>query len=191
MSFKNKKSEMSVERRASGLASKVLRHDPGYIGLELSSDGWASVTQLLKGFEKKGLVITKDQLKTIVETNNKKRFELSGDGNRIRAVQGHSVEVDLEFEPKEPPMFLFHGTVPDFLESIFAQGLQKRSRNHVHLSADIATATQVGSRRGKPVILIIDALEAHKDGVAFYQAKNGVWLAESVDPKYIKKADLV
>ena len=174
-----------LETRISKFASKVLRHEPGYIGLELSSDGWASINQLLSGFAKKGLVIEKQQLLEMVKNNGKQRFEVSGDKNRIRAVQGHSIGVELGLEPQEPPQQLYHGTVAKFVSSIRATGLQKGSRDYVHLSKDRETAISVGSRRGTPIILQIDADKAYKDGVKFYLAANGVWLADEVPAKYI------
>lgn len=174
-----------LETRISKFASKVLRHDPQYIGLELSSDGWASINQLLSGFEKKGLIITKQQLTDMVKNNGKQRFEVSGDKNRIRAVQGHSIGVELGLEPQVPPEQLYHGTVAKFIDSIRATGLQKGSRDYVHLSQDIETASNVGARRGKPIILQIAAAKAHKDGVKFFLAKNGVWLADEIPAKYI------
>lgn len=174
-----------LETRISKFASKVLRHDPAYIGLELSSDGWASINALLSGFEKKGLVITKAQLTEMVKNNGKQRFEISGDKNRIRAVQGHSIGVDLDLEAQEPPEFLYHGTVSKFIPSIMAIGLNKGSRDYVHLSKDVETASNVGARRGKPIILKVAAAKAHREGINFFVAKNGVWLADGIPAKYI------
>jgi len=99
---------------------------------------------------------------------------------------GHSIEVDLELEPGEPPKFLYHGTVHKFIDSIKEGGLKKGSRQHVHLSLDKATATDVGSRRGEPVILTINAEEMCRDGLKVFLSANDVWLTYSVPTEYIQ-----
>jgi putative RNA 2'-phosphotransferase len=99
------------------------------------------------------------------------------------------MSVDLGLTPETPPEVLYHGTVDQFLSSIMSRGLEKRSRQHVHLSPDVETATRVGSRRGKPLILKIDAASMHAAGFRFFCSANGVWLAEHVPPQYISTLD--
>lgn len=165
--------------------SLVLRHRPQLIGLTLDAEGWADVQTLLQGCAAKGMACTLEQIQEIVATNPKQRFALSNDSQRIRANQGHSVDVALALPPQQPPDVLYHGTVHPFLKSILAQGLQKRQRHHVHLSAEWATAEQVGSRRGKPVVLTVQAGRMWADGYLFYQSHNGVWLTDLVPPPYL------
>lgn len=167
--------------------SLVLRHRPEVIGMQLDSEGWLPIDALIENANQRGNTITLAELHEIVATCEKKRYSLSDDGLRIRANQGHSVpDVELNLEVVAPPDQLFHGTVSAFIDSIREQGLQKRSRNHVHLSADIETAMKVGSRRGKPVILTIEAQAMHDAGHAFYRSANGVWLTEEVPTKFIE-----
>lgn len=167
--------------------SLVLRHRPEAIGLQLDPEGWLEIDQLIRAANERGNSITLEQLHEVVATSDKQRFGLSDDGLRIRANQGHSIrDVDLDLQPREPLDVLYHGTVQPFLESIRQHGLQKRSRNHVHLSADEATATKVGRRRGKPIILTVDANAMHQDGHTFYLSTNGVWLTENVPPAYLR-----
>ena len=165
--------------------SYVLRHAPGSIGLALDANGWARVDELLSKAAGTGMVIDRATLEDIVETSEKKRFTLSADGTLIRAAQGHSVEVALALDPIEPPETLYHGTATRFLGLIRAKGLRPGSRQQVHLSADAATATAVGQRHGKPVVLRVAAGEMHRQGHAFYRADNGVWLADSVPPQFL------
>lgn len=167
--------------------SLALRHNPKIIGLWLDENGWAKVDQLIKGLNRKGHKINQAILEDLVVTNDKKRYAFNADKTLIRANQGHSIQIDLALKEKMPPPLLFHGTVEKYLNAIFKTGLQKMSRQHVHLSKDIETATQVGSRRGKPIILEINAAEMHKKGLKFYEAENKVWLTEFVPPNYIKK----
>lgn len=172
--------------RLSKFLSLVLRHDPGTLGITLDSNGWVAVDELLSAAARAGKTITREQLDEVVATNDKKRFAFSPDGTRIRASQGHSVEVDLGLDPVEPPERLFHGTATRSVESIRAEGLVRQSRQHVHLSPDEETATRVGQRHGKPVVLIVRSGQMHRDGHAFYRSDNGVWLTASVPPEYLE-----
>jgi putative RNA 2'-phosphotransferase len=173
-------------KNISKFLSLVLRHAPETIKLSLDVNGWADVDELLKqcnAFQKK---LDFETLEYVVETNDKKRFAFNDDKTKIRASQGHSVTVDLDIKPVIPPDVLFHGTVEKFLEAIKKEGLQKMSRQHVHLSKDIETATKVASRRGKPVILNIETQRMVQDGYLFYCSENGVWLTDEVPVEYIK-----
>lgn len=167
--------------------SFVLRHKPASIGLALDPEGWADVDELIT---KADIPITRALLVEAVEKNDKKRFALSADGQSIRANQGHSIAVDLGLKPVEPPQTLFHGTANRFVESIRAQGLRPQNRRYVHLSADRETATKVGQRHGKPVILTVPALTLHTQGHAFYQAENGVWLTDAIPAEALSFPEL-
>jgi putative RNA 2'-phosphotransferase len=146
-----------MSKHQSKFLSLVLRHQPELIGIVLDDAGWTDVDTLLAKARAKGTSITRDELVEIVKSSDKQRFALSSDGTRIRANQGHSVEVELDLPPTPPPAVLLHGTVDKFLDSIRKTGLVKGSRHHVHLSADLETASKVGARRGKPVLLEIRA----------------------------------
>ena len=166
--------------------SLVLRHKPETIGLVLDQHGWADVDELIRLSNEHGKQLSRELLEEVVEKNEKKRFTISADGSRIRANQGHSVSVDVELVPVEPPTLLFHGTVPRFLESIRLHGLRRGNRLHVHLSADEQTAKIVGARRGDPVVLRITAHAMFQDGYVFYVSENGVWLTEHVPPQFLE-----
>lgn len=173
--------------RLSKAVSRVLRHRPDAAGVTLDRDGWCRVDELLAGLAQAGTAMTEEQLREIVRTSDKQRFALSDDGHSIRANQGHSVRgVTLRLPQKTPPSRLFHGTVASSLASIVKKGLQPMKRHHVHLSPDVATATAVGTRRGAPVILEIDAGSMHRAGHRFMLSANGVWLVDAVPPQYIR-----
>ncbi|MEW5929011.1 MAG: RNA 2'-phosphotransferase [Gemmatimonadota bacterium] len=171
--------------RTSKFLSLVLRHQPEHIGIALDAGGWVGVDELLAAAGRSGFALDRAALERVVADNDKQRFAFSDDGARIRASQGHSVAVELGLEPQTPPDELFHGTATRFLDSIRSQGLRPGSRTHVHLSADEATAVEVGRRHGKPAVLRIDAGAMHRDGHAFVRSVNGVWLAEAVPAAYI------
>ncbi|MBC9714151.1 RNA 2'-phosphotransferase [Streptomyces sp. TRM66268-LWL] len=170
--------------RVSKYLSKHLRHEPHRIGLTLDANGWVEIETLIAAAAAHGFTFTRAELDHVVAHNDKKRFAV--DGTRIRASQGHSVEVDLDLPPATPPPYLYHGTVARHLDAIRAQGLSAMARHDVHLSADRETATRVGARRGRPVILSVDAGAMHRDGHEFRISANGVWLTASVPPQYLR-----
>ncbi|MGZ3420227.1 MAG: RNA 2'-phosphotransferase [Polyangiales bacterium] len=163
--------------------SYVLRHHPEAIGVELDENGWVPIETLLAKLAEHGRNVSRAELEEIVRTSDKQRFAIEGE--RIRANQGHSIAVDLALSPREPPAVLHHGTVERFLGAIRREGLIKGERTHVHLSAEIETARIVAARRGKPVILTIDARAMHAEGHTFFLSDNGVWLTEHVPPRFI------
>lgn len=173
-------------KQISKFLSLILRHDPGKIGLQLDDSGWADVNELISKANAHNNQLNVDNLKEVVETNDKKRFAFNENKTKIRASQGHSIKVDLEYKPIQPPEFLFHGTVGKFREDIKRKGLLKMGRHHVHLSSDAETATKVAARRGVPIILTVRSGDMYRDGIEFYQSDNGVWLTDTVASKYLK-----
>jgi len=167
--------------------SKHLRHTPESLGLRLQPGGWVSVDEILTASERIRFAIPYDELLECVESSDKQRFSFDDTGDLIRANQGHSVEVDLQLDESQPPDVLFHGTVERFLASIMAEGLKKGNRHHVHLSKDEETARKVGARRGKPIILRLDAGQMHDQGFKFFVSANGVWLTDAVPPAFFAR----
>ena len=173
------------KRRTSKFLSLVLRHRPERVGIDLDANGWADVAALLEGMRAAGHPLTRSALAEIVASDAKGRYAFNADGSQIRAVQGHSRAVDLQLDPATPPDLLYHGTVDRFLPSIRERGLLPGTRQHVHLSADRDTATQVGRRRGSPVVLTIDAAAMSAAGHRFHVSANGVWLTDRVPVAFV------
>lgn len=167
--------------------SLILRHNPQTIGIILDDNGWANVEELMIKCNKKGVRFSIEDLEEIVETNDKKRFAFNEDKTKIRASQGHSINIDLALHPAIPPTFLYHGTAQKNIDIILSDGIKKMNRQHVHLSTNKETATKVGARHGKPVILTIMAEKMNEEGILFYQSENNVWLTDYIAPKYISK----
>lgn len=172
--------------RVSKYLSLHLRHQPERLGLTLAEGGWVPVADLLAACTCDGFPVTRAELDEVVRTSDKQRFAFDPTGTLVRANQGHSVAVDLQLEPAEPPALLYHGTGTTSVASILAAGLDRRARHHVHLSADVATATRVGARHGEPAVLVVDAAAMRRDGHLFYRSANGVWLTERVPPEYLR-----
>ncbi|MFM0514269.1 RNA 2'-phosphotransferase [Paraburkholderia sp. RL17-373-BIF-A] len=183
----------------SRLLSKILRHEPEMIGIRLDSQGWVSVDELIRAIERAARTagaskrlrtmpaVTRDVILAVVATSDKQRFSLSAGGERIRAAQGHSIEVNLGYAAIEPPAILYHGTAWSNWASISIEGLTPRTRHAVHLSTDIDAATRVGARHGSPLVLVVDASQMYVDGHAFSRSDNGVWLTSVVPPRYLSQ----
>ncbi|MGE0741304.1 MAG: RNA 2'-phosphotransferase [Hyphomonadaceae bacterium] len=177
---------MADHVRISKTLSYWLRHRPDEAGLTLDAQGWAPVDQVLQALAERALPGDFETLLTVVEQSDKQRYELTPDLMGIRARQGHSVNIDLALAPAVPPTVLYHGTVERFLDAIVSEGLSKMRRHHVHLSPDVETALRVGARRGKPVVLEVDAAAMHRDGRIFYVTQNAVWLTDHVPAIYLR-----
>ena len=175
-------------KETSKFLSLILRHKPETIGICLDEHGWANVDELIAGIAKSHK-FNMNILEEIVRTDEKQRYSFNEDKTLIRANQGHSVPVDLEFEAVEPPEELWHGTGEKYVSSIDVQGLIAKSRLYVHLSGDEETAVKVGARHGKPVLYIVKSGQMYRDGYEFYRSVNGVWLTKEVPVNYLKKRD--
>lgn len=171
--------------KISKFLSYVLRHKPEDAGLELDTEGWVDVELLITAAISNGYELDRELLLRVVTENDKKRFSFSSDLKRIRANQGHSVNVALNLPPSLPPEVLWHGTAQRFLEPILGQGLRKMNRHHVHLTENAVQAKEVGARYGRPVLLRIDARRMAEDGAVFYKTENNVWLVDTVRPEFI------
>lgn len=169
-------------KKKSKFMSLILRHRPDMINLTLDNAGWADINSLVKLSD-----LTRLEIEEVVKINDKQRFIISDDNKRIRANQGHSVDVDLQLEPQNPPPFLYHGTASKFLDGIWKKGLLKLKHNHVHLSADVDTAFRVAIRHGSPILFRVDTRQMVDDGYLFYISENGVWLTDNVPTKYLEQ----
>lgn len=172
--------------RVSRYLSQHLRHRPQALGLELAPGGWVPVADLLAACARRGFPISRQELAEVVARNDKQRFSFDETGSRIRANQGHSIPVDLQLEPQPPPDVLYHGTGSGSVPAIERAGLRKQRRHHVHLSADVESATRIGRRHGRPVVFAVDAAGLHRAGFPFYRSANSVWLVDHVPPEYLR-----
>lgn len=168
-------------KKLSKFLSYVLRHNPDKLELTLDQQGWIATEELLAKLND----ISMQQLEYVVENNNKKRFAFNDDKTKIRANQGHSIKIDLAYSAIEPPEFLYHGTAIKNITSIKSKGILKGNRHHVHLSADIETAKNVGQRHGQPIVLVIQSKEMYEAGYEFFVSENGVWLTDFVAVEFI------
>ena len=175
--------------RLSKYLARILRHAPESAGLTLDREGWAEMKSVVLAARRARVATDADDLRRVVASNDKQRFALSADGERIRAVQGHSTHsVSRSFEAITPPNLLWHGTAERNVPAILANGLRPGKRHHVHLSPDRDTALKVGVRHGPPVLLEVAAGAMASAGLVFHRAENGVWLTSEVPPAYLRVA---
>ncbi|RYY45647.1 MAG: RNA 2'-phosphotransferase [Chitinophagaceae bacterium] len=170
----------------SKLLSLVLRHQPETIGIQLDQSGWTDINELIEKANTYGVRFDREILNHIVATNSKKRFAFNDTLDKIRASQGHSLEIELGYINQQPPAILFHGTGEKSVQSILQTGLEKGKRQYVHLSSDFDTAITVGQRHGKPFVFEVLAEQMYHDNFQFFISDNGVWLTAHVPIKYLK-----
>ncbi len=173
-------------KRMGKYVSMLLRHHPEEADIILDEHGWTDVDDLIKKVNPR-YPLTEEILQQIAEGSDKKRYEFSEDGKRVRAVHGHSVQVDLGYEESEPPAVLYHGSATKYQQSIEEKGLLKQSRQFVHLSENVEQAIDVGRRHGKLLLYEIDAVKMHEDGFRFFRSSSGVWLTDHVPVRYLKE----
>lgn len=101
----------------------ILRHNPAYVGTEIDKNGWIDVKELIRGLSERGINIDFEYLENIVKNDKKSRYSFDSERRRIRANQGHSIDVNIEFEERMPPDKLYHGTATRFLPQIKEQGI--------------------------------------------------------------------
>ena len=177
---------MIPQKKLSKFLSLILRHRPEVVNLNMDENGWVNLEELIEKMNAHGKPVNLAAILEVVKNNDKQRFKIDDAGQKIRANQGHSKKVDLALQPQNPPATLYHGTATKNLTAIQKSGLQKMNRQHVHLSSDLETATKVGSRHGKVIILEIDCFKMSADGLEFYLSENKVWLTDHVPLQYIK-----
>ncbi|XP_075583237.1 LOW QUALITY PROTEIN: tRNA 2'-phosphotransferase 1 [Pelecanus crispus] len=178
--------------------SYVLRHGAVAVGLPMGADGFVEVGALLRLPRFAG--VSEAALRRLVAADPKGRFALRADPLRIRANQGHSLQVPaLELTPlrtpEELPPTLAHGTRRRLWAPIRAGGLAPMGRTHIHLAAglpgDPAPAQRTGSgmRLDSEIAIIIDGPRALAEGIPFFRSANGVILTPGdaqgrLPPKY-------
>jgi putative RNA 2'-phosphotransferase len=154
----------------------------------MDANGWVDIDELITNANKYNKIyLTKEIITEIVISNDKQRFIIDTERNKIRANQGHSIAIDLALDPKIPPDVLYHGTATRFLKSIMENGIKPMSRQYVHLSRTVEIAENVGKRHGNPIVLYINTKAMHENGHTFYLSENKVWLVDNVPREYIMK----
>ena len=178
---------MHKTKQLSKTIAHALRHQPYLYELELDNEGSVDVDDLLAGLRQKRRWrdVTIEDLQAVLELPGKKRYEMAND--RIRALYGHSTTSKIRKTPAEPPEILYHGTAPETAVIILREGLKPMSRQYVHLSVDIETAVQVGSRKApNPTILKVHARRAYQQNIIFYAGHDLVWLADTISAEFIE-----
>jgi putative RNA 2'-phosphotransferase len=168
--------------KVSRYMSYLLRHNPE--NLEMDKHGFVSLDRLVEKVKER-FQVDKGFILKIVEESDRRRFEIIED--KIRALYGHSIDIELKLEEDKLVRVLYHGTTPNAASEILRKGLKSMKRKWVHLSPTVKIAEEVALRRTqKPVILQIKAEAARKNGVKFYKASDKVYLCSNLPPKYIQ-----
>jgi putative RNA 2'-phosphotransferase len=164
--------------------SFVLRHKPENFGLKLDPYGFVNTKELLLVLQNRYGKVQLSDIEKVVKNCPKGRFEIKGE--KIRARYGHSIEVQLDVQPSEPPKYLYHGTSPAMKNTVLVEGLKPMKRRYVHLSKSKEDAFQVGRRKSRnPMVFTIKAKEAFQQGTRFYDMGTVV-LSEFVSSEFIE-----
>jgi len=175
-------------RRLSKFGSGALRHFPEDAGIELDDSGWADWSAVVEAVTSRYDWAEEDALAAVVATDPKGRFEV--DDCRIRAAYGHSVAVDLEPTDAAVPDVLYHGTAPENVESILADGLRPMNRQLVHLSGSVDAARSVGARHtSEPVVLRVDAAGLLESGQRVTKRGVDVYTTQTVPPRFLDRLE--
>ena len=172
--------------KTSQIISHALRHEPWKYGIELDNNGWVEIEKLVKAVEEinPGIQINQQLIQDILNTSDKKRFEIQED--KIRAFYGHSIPNKIEYPEANPPAILYHGTGSKYVEAILKEGIQAMSRQYVHLTEDLNIAKIVGKRKdGELVVLTINSFDAYTNGIKFYNPSENIWLADQIPSQFI------
>lgn len=189
--------------RLSKSMSYALRHGAKQMGLQMGTDGFIFVEELLAHPQFRSYSL--EDVERVVATNDKQRFKLRPhpeDGClQIRASQGHSVQVvDLELKPVQAgspdcPAEAVHGSYLRNWSSIQQQGLNRMKRTHIHLAPGLPGEEDVisGMRKDCDLAVFIDVPKALADGIEFFWSDNGVLLTAGdaegkLLPKYFSRA---
>ena len=165
----------------------ILRHHPELLNLKLDRYGYVDTDLLIEGVSLKGYNLTPSILDRIVLNNNKHRYKFNANKSKIRALQGHSIPVDLELLPQVPPKFLYHCTSVSSKNAIYIDGILKEPRQYVQLSANIETTSEADITHGKLLIFRVRALKMHNKNFKFYLNENNVWITEHIPSRYVEE----
>lgn len=180
----NSKNDIQLSK----LLSKILRHDAARLNLQMDSNGYCKLDDVLAKLSNmlRNQRVTKERVLTIVRNCRKQRFKVEMvDGvMKIRANQGHTVREVEGMELNEIQEFengvkgkVIHGTNLTAWRSINEKGLSKMKRNHIHMARGEFGEAKSGARWNSEVIITIDGNQAIRDGIKFYESDNGVILS--------------
>jgi putative RNA 2'-phosphotransferase len=163
--------------------SGALRHFPDDLGLAMNQHGWVGVDVLVDAMITRYKWSNKEKLFSIIESDEKGRYEIKG--NKIRARYGHSVDVDLDYDENTLPE-LYYGASREEVDILLEKGIRPMRQRYVHLSTSVEKAKEVAKIHSEdPVLLAINAQEAQNDGVTMLEATENIVLAEEIPPQYL------
>jgi len=184
--------------KTSKALSWVLRHGAPTMGLDMGTDGYVPLDQLLQNSHPRLRDLTEESIREVVATNDKQRFSLrQRDGGfwYIRANQGHSIDSIDPYQLLTPinpedlgSITVIHGTYSEpWSRHISTEGLSKMGRTHIHFAKGMPSEQGVisGMRKSCDIYIHVDGAKCAKNGVEFFESSNGVILTAGVDNKGI------
>ena len=170
----------------SKMLSLMLRHRPEEFGVEVDRFGYAELEAVLGALQDRSPSTSMADIEHLVYDAEKLRFEITE--GKIRARYGHSIPMEMDRSPVEPPEFLYQEMSAGALAQVRREGLIPYDRQYVHLSYD-PQREGGGGRRGPQAVVTVRAREAHAAGVVFYDCGPTVLTAQ-VPPEFLDFPDL-
>lgn len=163
--------------------SGALRHFPDDLGLAMNQHGWVDLDVLVDAMRTRYKWSNKEKLFSIIESDEKGRYEIKV--NKIRARYGHSVDVDLDYEENTLPE-VYYGASREEVDILLEKGIRPIKQRYVHLSTSVDKAREVAKIHTEdPVLLVVNAEEAQNEGVAILSATENIVLADEIPPQYL------
>ncbi len=163
--------------------SGALRHFPDDLGLAMNQHGWVDVDVLCDAMRTRYKWANKEKLFSIIESDEKRRYEVQG--RKIRARYGHSVKIDLDY-PENTLTELYYGASREEVDILLEKGIRPIKQRYVHLSTSMEKAKEVARFHTEdPVLIAINAKEAQNSGVRMLSATENIVLSEEIPPQYL------
>ncbi len=125
----------------------MLRHKPEEFDLELDRFGAADCSEVVQALnERLGEPIEEEDLHEAIESGDRVRYDIKS--GRIRALYGHSIEVD-PGEPCKPPELLYVGLGSRDAERAERYGLRAGRRRFLHLAKSFEEAIETGRHQAR------------------------------------------
>lgn len=160
--------------------------------MNIKPNGFVVVTELLN---KSLHQYTVEDIKRVVENNNKQRFTLETINGilEIKANQGHTISKINELSLKILHCIDFdviHGTYFKYWPKIKTEGLSHMKRNHIHFAKGLNFFN--GLRQNAELFIYVNFEKAKEDGLIFLESENGVVLCAGnskgiIETKYFLK----
>lgn len=176
-----------IERITRSLAY-MLRHQPEEFDLEVDEFGYAEVDDVVRALnERLGESVDEEDVRDAVLGGDRQRYEI--EGTKIRALYGHSIEVQ-PGEPSAPPAELYVGVSSEDADRARRHGLRAGRRRFLHLALTAEDAIESGRRAAHDyVVITVRAGDAWEEGINFYDRRS-LFLSDPIPTEFLEVGEV-